>query len=169
MSVTSAGAGLEEALAAYGRAFNRFGLGRGSDHHQILQEAQTAVALLQAAYPGRSDFDQPGSAFVLARMVDTERLITVLRATPDAARGDIATSLLAVDFLLRAVHAQHDGLANPEFCINCHSRHLVPRDGGTPEAPLYQCTDCGLIAAYPRPERLDSRAICGSPLAPDRG
>lgn len=149
MSVTSAGAELEQAQAAYARAFNRFGLGRGSDYAEILREAQTAIELLQAAYPGRSDFGQPGSAFVAARLLDTDRLIGALRGTPDVARGDVATSLLAVDFLLRAVEAQHDSLAFPAICINCHSTHLVPRDGGTPDAPLYQCTDCGLTAPYP--------------------
>lgn len=86
---------------------------------------------------------------MVARILDTDQLITVLRGTPDAARCDIATSLLAVDFLLRAVEAHHDSSGSPAMCINCHSPHLVPRDGGTPAAPLYQCTDCGLTAPYP--------------------
>jgi hypothetical protein len=73
-----------------------------------------------------------------------------LRDTPRAARGDVATGLLAVEFLLRAVEAQCASEALPGPCISCHSTHLVPRDGGTPDAPLYQCTDCGLTAPYPR-------------------
>lgn len=147
MSVTSAGSELEQAQAAYGRAFNGFGLGRGADTREIIDDAERALGHLRAAIP-----DRPGAgvSFVKARIVDTGALLGSLRSAPDAARVDVATGLLAVDFLLRAVQAQCDGQGMPTECINCHSNHLVRRDGGTPEAPLYQCTDCGLMAPYPR-------------------
>lgn len=147
MSVTSAGAELEQAQAAYGRAFNGFGLGRGADIRDVLQDAEQALGHLRAAVP---DGAGPGVAFVKARIVDTGALLGSLRERPDVARADLATSLLAVDFLLRAVQAQCAGRGVPTECINCHSTHLVRRDGGAPDAPLYQCTDCGLTAPYRR-------------------
>ena len=144
MSVPSSAAELEQAQAAYGRAFNRFGLGARSDVAGVLHEAQVALGHLRAACP---EAIRPGTAFLLKSIAETGTLLGSLRA--DAARIDVATGLLAVDFLLRAMHAQYDSHLAPTECINCHSTHLAPRDGGTPQAPLYQCTDCGLIAAYP--------------------
>lgn len=145
MSTRSAGAELEDAQAAYGRAFNRFGLGR-LNTDGVLADAHAAVQHLRAAC---RDSVRTGPAFVAARIIDTDILIATLRGTPDVPRGDVATGLLAVDFLLRAVHAQWDSGSRPAECINCHAPHLAARDGGTPEAPLYQCSDCGLTAAYP--------------------
>lgn len=145
MPTRSAGVELEQAHAAYGRAFNRFGLGRRRDTDGVLADAQIAIGHLRAACPVAA---KPAVAFLVARIVDTEILLGSLRATPEVARADVATGLLAVDFLLRAVHAQRESAAVPAECINCHSPHLVPHDGGIPEAPLYHCTDCGLTAAY---------------------
>lgn len=137
---------LQQAQAAYGRAFNRFSLGRKSDTSQVLDDALLTLGHLRAAHPETAG---PGADFVLARIADTATLLASLRSAPEASRIDVATGLLAVDFLLRAVHAQRESHMTPAACINCHSTHLVRRDGGTPEAPLYQCTDCGLTAAYP--------------------
>ena len=147
MSTRSAGDELEQAHAAYGRAFNRFGLGRRQDTDGVLADAQLAVRHLRAACPAAV---RPGAAFLVARIVDTDVLLGSLRGTEDVARIDVATGLLAVDFLLRAVHAHRERDGVPAECINCHSTHLVLHDGGTPDAPLYHCTDCGLTAAYPR-------------------
>jgi hypothetical protein len=146
MSTRSAGAELEQAQAAYGRAFNRLGLGRRSDTESALGEAQTAIGHLRAACP---DAKHPGAVFLAARIADTGALLGRLQSAGDVARIDVVTGLLAIDFLLRALQAQCDSHAAPVECINCHSTHLVPHDGGTADAPLYHCTDCGLTAAYP--------------------
>lgn len=143
MSIWSAGAGVEQARNAYARAFNRFGLGRPADIDDVLADAQTAIGHLGASFERANS---PGASFIAAQIADTGALLGTLRDSPDATRSDVATGLLALDFLLRAIQAQQDAASKPRHCMSCHSTHLVAR--GTPELPLYECTDCGFTAAY---------------------